>query len=162
VTFQDFRNRFYSTLCFTSNQVLAWYPGFDKNNLGRWVKKGYLIKLRNGYYTFTEHQNLPNFNFYVANCIYKPSYISLHSSLAFYGLIPESIVQTTSVSTLKTARFDNKTGSYSFKKVKDDLFFGYIPMPFTEGRSILMATIEKALLDLLYLYPFYQSDLTYV
>ena len=158
MVFEDFRNEFFNQICFNSNQVLAWHPGFDKNNLGRWIKKGYIIKLRNGYYSFTEQLGIPNFNLYVANCIYRPSYISLHTALVFYGLIPESVIQTTSVSTLKTARFENKAGSFSYKKMKENLFFGYEPLPFTGGKTILLATPEKALLDLLYLYPFYRTE----
>lgn len=35
--------------------------------------------------------------------------------------------------------------------------FGYIARPMGDGRTILFATPEKAILDLLYLYPFYKS-----
>ncbi len=52
--YQDFRNEFIDQVYFTSNQVYVWHPDFDKNNLRRWVNKKYLIKLRNGYYTFRE------------------------------------------------------------------------------------------------------------
>lgn len=48
--FEDFRQSLKESICFNRNKVLAWYPGFDKNNFGRWVEKGYLVKLRNGYY----------------------------------------------------------------------------------------------------------------
>jgi len=158
MNFEDFRNEFSNQICFTSNQVFAWRPGFDKNNFGRWIKKGYVIKLRNGLYSIAEQQIIPNFNLYVANRLYRPSYISLHTALVFYGLIPESVVQTTSVSTLKTARFENAISSFSYKSLKESLFFGYSQLPFTGGRAILMATPEKALLDLLYLYPFYRTE----
>ena len=158
MTYQDFREAFFIHIGFSSNQVLAWYPGFDKNNLGRWVKKGFLIKLRNGYYTFRDHLKNPNIQMYLANRIYRPSYISLHTALAFHGLIPESIMQTTSVSTLKTARFSNTIGVFSYKSIKEELFFGYQQLPFMEERTILMANPEKAMIDLLYLYPFYNNE----
>ena len=58
--YQHFREAFFNQISFTSNQVQAWYRGFDKNNLGRWVKKGYIIKLRNGHYTFKEYLNTQN------------------------------------------------------------------------------------------------------
>ncbi|MGI6520387.1 MAG: hypothetical protein ACOX2D_04545 [Fermentimonas sp.] len=41
--------------------------------------------------------------------------------------------------------------------MREDLFFGYEPKPFG-NRSILFATPEKALIDLFYLYPFYNSN----
>jgi predicted transcriptional regulator of viral defense system len=162
MNFQDFRATFYKQIVFTSNQVQAWHPGFDKNNLGRWVKKGYIIKLRNGYYTFKEYNTTQNINLYLANRIYRPSYISLHTALAFYGLIPESISQTTCVSTIKTARFTNEFGIFSYKSIKPQLFFAYEQLPFLNDKSILIAKPEKALIDLLYLYPFYNSTAEFV
>jgi predicted transcriptional regulator of viral defense system len=156
--FEQFRKIMFNEACFTVNQVYAWYPGFDKNNLGRWVKNGLLIKLRNGYYTFPEYQSEPNFSLFIGNRIYRPSYISIHTALAFHGLIPESVVQVTSVTTLKTAHFTNPAGNYFYHHLLPELFFGYNALPFLNGRSIMMATIEKALLDLLYLYPFYKSE----
>jgi len=157
MNFQDFREAFLHQISFTTNQVQTWHPGFDKNNLIRWVTKGYIIKLRNGYYTFKEYIGTQNIDLYLANRIYRPSYISLHTALAFYGLIPESVTQTTSVSTLKTARFSNPIGIFSYKNVKPKLFFGYEQLPYPDEKSILIASPEKALIDLLYLYPFYNS-----
>lgn len=157
MTFQDFRQAFFHEICFTTNQVFAWQQTFDKNNLVRWTQKGYLFKLRNGYYTFREYRNTENINLFIGNRIYKPSYISLHTALAFYGLIPEAIAQTTSVSTLKTTAFINQLGEFSYKTVKPAFFFAYQQLSYQKDRNILMATPEKALLDLLYLYPFYNT-----
>jgi predicted transcriptional regulator of viral defense system len=157
MNFQDFRTTFFNQIVFTSNQAQAWHNGFDKNNFGRWVKKDYIIKLRNGYYTFKEYNTTQNINLYLANRIYRPSYISLHTALAFYGLIPESITQTTCVSTIKTARFSNDFGIFSYKNIKPQLFFDYKQLPFLGDKSLFLASPEKALIDLLYLYPFYNS-----
>ena len=115
------------------------------------------MKLRQGYYSFPELRGHSNFAFYLSNRIYKPSYISLHSVLAFYGIIPEAVTQITAVSSLKTAGFQNDFGVYTYKKVREDLFFGYELKPFGD-KSILFAHPEKALLDLLYLFPFYDSS----
>ncbi|MFW6249291.1 MAG: type IV toxin-antitoxin system AbiEi family antitoxin domain-containing protein [Bacteroidota bacterium] len=158
MVFEAFRKEFIDQICFTSNQVYAWHPGFDKNTLSRWVKKGYLLKLRNNLYTFSELKNVNNIHYYIANRIYRPSYLSLHKALSFHGLIPESIVQSTSVSTMKTARFKNELGSFSYKKIKNELFFGYTQLEFTKDKTFLIALPEKALLDLLYLYPFYNNE----
>jgi hypothetical protein len=38
------------------------------------------------------------------------------------------------------------------------LLFGYDAKPFLNGRTLLFAQPEKALLDLLYLYPFYDTQ----
>ena len=153
-----FKNRMFDLGCFSIHQVYAWQPGFDRNNFVRWTRKEYLLRLRQGLYTFPEYKGKPEFAAYLAGRIYNPSYISLHSALAFYGLIPESVVQITSVTSLKTAVFKNGFGEYSYKSVRDDLMFGYAPRPLADGRATAYATREKALLDLLYLYPFYNTE----
>ncbi|NCC26067.1 MAG: hypothetical protein EOM25_12875 [Deltaproteobacteria bacterium] len=153
----EFKTKMFELGCFTIHQVYAWRPGFDRNNLVRWTKKGYLLHLRRGWYAFPEYKDSPDFAEYVAGKIYAPSYISLHSALAFYGLIPESVVQITSVTSLKTASFTNEFGTCSYKSVKSDLMFGYVRRPIANARTIPYATMEKALLDLLYLYPFYTT-----
>lgn len=158
MVYQDFRNVFFDQVCITNRLIQAWYPGFDKNNLGRWVNKGYLIRLRNGYYTFTEHTIIPDIQLFLSNRIYRPSYISLHTALAFYGMIPESISQITGISTLKTAIFHNDTGIFTYKSIKPGLFWGYEQLAFQGEKTILMATPEKAVVDLLYVYPFYNNE----
>jgi hypothetical protein len=52
----------------------------------------------------------------------------------------------------------NLFGEYSYKNIKDELMFGYELKEMDENRSLMFATPEKALLDLLYLYPFYNSE----
>jgi predicted transcriptional regulator of viral defense system len=157
MSFLEFRQKFYSLACFNTNQVFAWDPGFDRNNLSRWSKNGLIISLRQGSYTFPEYISQPDYPFLFANTIYTPSYISLYSALSFYGMIPESVLQVTSVSSLKTASFTNKLGVFTYRSVKDELMFGYTAKQFTGGRSFHIATPEKAILDLLYLYPTYNS-----
>lgn len=154
----EFKSRMFDLGCFNTNQVYAWQPGFDRNNLVRWLRRGYLVRLRQGVYAFPEYRGKPDMAVYFAGRIYNPSYVSLHSALSSYGLIPESVVQITSVTSLKTALFKNGFGEYSYKSVRDDLMFGYEPRPLADGRAVMFATREKALLDLLYLYPFYRTE----
>lgn len=121
------------------------------------TRKGYLIRLRQGYYTFPEYKNKTDYSLYFANRIYKPSYISLHTALAFYGIIPESVIQITSITTLKTLSFTNNFGEYAYHNMNERLMFGYDLKPMDDNRNLRFAKPEKALLDLLYLYPFYDS-----
>ncbi len=158
MTFLEFKDKMFDLACFNIYQVYAWKPDFDRNNLTRWAKKGYLIRLRQGHFAFAEYKNKPDFPLYFANRIYRPSYISLHTALSFYGMIPEAVVQITSVTSLKTTSFANDFGEYSYKNVKENLLFGYELKPMANNRTIQFATPEKALLDLLYLYPFYDSQ----
>lgn len=158
MNFLQFKERMFDLACFNNQQVYAWDPDFDRNNLWRWVRKGYLIRLRQGYYTFPEYLSQPGYPYFFANRIYRPSYISLHSALSFYGLIPEAVVQITSVTSLKTTSFVNDFGEFSYRTIKETLMFGYELKPMEGGPIIQFATPEKALLDLLYLDSFYNSE----
>jgi predicted transcriptional regulator of viral defense system len=158
MNYLEFKNRMFDLVCFNTHQVYAWKPDFDRNNFVRWTKKGLLIRLRQGYYTFPEYKDKPDISLFFANCIYRPSYISLHTALAFYGMIPEAVVQIISVTSLKTASFYNDIGDYEYKSVREELMFGYDIKPVANGLSLRIATPEKALIDLLYLYPFYNTE----
>jgi len=158
MSFWQLRNQFYDLICFNINQVYAWKPDFEKNNLTRWTKQNLLVKLRNSWYSFPDYLKTPNIQYFVANKIYSPSYISLHSALAFYGIIPEAIVQTTAVSSLKKANFENTFGLFSYQQILQELMFGNEQKTFLNKHSLIFATPEKAILDLLYLYPQYNNE----
>lgn len=158
MNYLEFHKQWRQLGCFSIQQVYAWEPDFNRFNINNWLKKGYLVKLRKEWYAFSECLALADFAQYIANRIYMPSYISLHSALSHYGMIPEAITKITSVTTLKTAEFSNDFGDYTYQTVKPVLMFGYEPKPMADGRSVLFASPEKALLDLLYLYPFYSTE----
>ncbi|MFO7844061.1 MAG: hypothetical protein R6V16_09655 [Bacteroidales bacterium] len=155
--FIEFKEKMFDLGCFSNNQVFLWRPGFERANFVRWTKKGYIIKLRNGFYSFPEYLNVPGFDLYIANRIYSPSYISLHYVLNFYGIIPEGVTQITSISSLKTTRFENKFGTFTYQKMQPNLMFGYEVKKFGKW-GIKFAEPEKAIVDLFYLYPFYNNE----
>jgi predicted transcriptional regulator of viral defense system len=157
MNFIEFRRKMFDLACFNINQVYAWQPDFNRNNLVHWTNRGLIIRLKQGYYTFPEYKGKADYPFYFANRIYRPSYISLHTALSFYGMIPEAVVQITSVTSLKTASFSNAFGEFSYQSEKEELMFGYDLKSMEDGRTLMFARPEKALLDLLYLYPFYDS-----
>lgn len=134
-----------------------WNPDFDSNNYTRWERKGLIVRLRRGWFAFPECLTRAGFTEYAANRIYQPSYVSLHTALAFYGMIPEAVADITSVTTLKTSSFDSTLGRFCYQTLKPSLFFGFELKSLPDGRTVRMATPEKALLDLLYLYPAYDS-----
>ena len=71
--------------------------------------------------------------------------------LSRYDLIPERVAVLTSVTRLKTQKFDNKLGHFTYQHVKAGLFFGFESSKDEFQREVVMATPEKALLDWLYL-----------
>jgi len=118
--------------------------------LSNWVDKNYLIKLKNGLYTFrgnVEKLKCEQISFY----LYQPSYISLEKALSHYGLIPEMVYNCTSVTPKITRTFRNELGVFIFKHIKKELFFGYQQQcDNNDELPYLMAEPEKALLDYLY------------
>jgi predicted transcriptional regulator of viral defense system len=157
MNYLQFKDKMFDLACFSNHQVYAWQHDFDRNNFSHWIRRGLLVRLRQGYYTFPEYLSKPDYQLYFANRMYRPSYISLHTALSFYGIIPEAVVQITSVTSLKTATFNNQMGEFSYKSLRNDLLFGYDLKAIANGRTLQMAQPEKALLDLLYLYPFYKT-----
>lgn len=158
MNYLEFHDRWHAFGCFSIQQIYAWRPGFNRLNITQWVKKGYMVKLRKEWYAFKEFLKVPDSPQYVANRIYRPSYISLHTALSHYGMIPEAVMAITSVSSLKTMKIENDFGIYTYQSVKPELMFGYEPKLMADGRAIFFATPEKALIDLLYLYPFYKTE----
>ena len=166
ISFLEFREKLLSEGCFSVYQALACFPSFDRNSLTRWTHKNLLIKLRQGWYAFPEMLQCPDFSRFVACRIYRPSYISSQMALSIYGMIPEAVTSITSVTTLKTMRFENEFGQYTYQNIKPSMFFGYKPVTLpatTPGTNApqqtwLLAEPEKALLDFLHLYPFYNDE----
>lgn len=159
IKLQQFRKTFLPMISFTGEQVRLWKPDFCRDNFARWVKSGEIVRLKRNLYTFPEYLQMPDSALYFANQIYRPSYVSLHTALHFHGVIPEEVVQFTSVSTLKTASFQNAFGTYTYHHISGNYMFGY-ELKKTEGQVpfvIQMATPEKAIIDLLHLYPEYNT-----
>jgi predicted transcriptional regulator of viral defense system len=158
MNYLKFKNQFFELGCFHVHQVYAWQADFDKSNLTRWCKRQLLFKLRNGYYSFPEYLQQNDFRYLVSNRIYSPSYVSLHTALAFYGVIPEAVVAVSAVSALKKTKFENAFGTFVYQQIASELMFGYDVKLLSGGHALWFAQPEKALLDLLYLYPFYNSS----
>ncbi|MDD4636012.1 MAG: hypothetical protein PHI48_07625 [Bacteroidales bacterium] len=158
MNYPNFKTTFFEYGIVTTEKIFEIAKDFDRSNLSIWERKGLLIKLRNEFYSFPEYLEVPGFRLYLANRIFFPSYISLHSALYYHGMIHYEEEKTiTSIVTSKRAYFANPFGVYSFQKVKEAVFFGFEKIPEFEKLGIMMATPEKALLDILYLYPHYNT-----
>lgn len=162
----EFQSKMRPFRVFSVNDVEKQFPSMNPMNLVRWQQKGYIKKLRNQWYTFNNTENKENIEWLAANLIYTPSYISLHTALSWYNLIPEMIVSTTSVTTRKTNKFSTPLGNFDYHRIKPELFgFGYVfeDVAFygsesNKGRKIMVATPQKAILDFFYINSFYNSE----
>ena len=135
---------------FSLQDVQKIVPNFNRIQLDRWQKKGYIKRIKKEYYYFTDKEIDQNFLFYLSNKIYSPSYISLEKAFQYYEFIPEEIFQITSVSSKKTTKFTTSVGNFSYRHIKPSIFFGYRMIDY-EKQKILLAEPEKAVLDYLYL-----------
>lgn len=149
--YATFLNTFQSYLVFSLKDIQLRFPFFDTKNLINWQKKGYIIKLRNGYYLFTNQKIDEHALSLIANKLYSPSYVSLETALYHYGVIPEAVFCITSISTRKTKSFHTPLGLFQYASIKPSLFFGYKLLQGTYDPHLKIATLEKCILDFLYL-----------
>lgn len=151
MTYIEFRERMKVFPAFSIREIEKYFPGFDSRRLVEWQEKGYITKLRNRFYLFSDLELNESLLFYTANELYKPSYVSLESALSVYGIIPEGVFQITSCTTLKTSAFNTPIGVFSYRNLKPALFFGYYPESWNNHHYAL-ARPEKAIIDYLYLH----------
>ncbi|MBP7168533.1 MAG: hypothetical protein KBB64_12805 [Bacteroidia bacterium] len=151
--YQLFRKTFEEFPVITLADIRMSFPDFDTKNLINWQRKEYLIKLRNGYYIFSDRKINEHLLSQVANKLYEPSYVSLESALSFYGFIPEGVYSIQSVSTRKTNAFTTPVGTFHYYTIKNSFYFGYRLINENSEHPIRMASPEKAMLDFLYLRP---------
>ncbi|MBM3254173.1 MAG: hypothetical protein FJZ16_07965 [Candidatus Omnitrophica bacterium] len=125
-------------------------PKTIKNNLIRWLSKGYFVRLKRNLYEFIDRgPGLKIPDVYVANRLYEPSYVSLETALSIYSIIPDIAVSVTSITTRPTRTFKNNYGSFFYRTCQRKAFTGYRLMSY-EGFKVNIADKEKALVDFLY------------
>lgn len=113
------------------------------------IKDGMLQQVRRGLYIagpkITRFRPDP---FLIANHIFGPSYVSLESALAYHGLIPEKVYETTSV-TIKASRdFSTPLGVYSYTRLPLPYYsYGIQSGISGSDQRFLLASPEKALCD---------------
>lgn len=145
----EFREALKNKTVFTYNDIRKVAPTFCRRRLVEWQKAGYIIKIRNGHYCFSDQEKSEQLLYHFANQLYKPSYISLTSAMSYYNLIPEAVFNIASVGTLKTTLFDTPYGRFEYKKIKPSLFFGY-QLVTSNNFTLKIAEPEKMILDYCY------------
>jgi predicted transcriptional regulator of viral defense system len=142
---------------FNLNDIRKIDPDFHRQQLSDWLDRGYIKSLVGGYYLLADAQIDESTLFMMANRIYEPSYISRESALAYYLVIPESVLGVTSVSSRKTKQFDSEWGRLSYRSIKPSLMFGYQVIEKDKMIKYKIASLEKAVLDYLYWNPAIES-----
>lgn len=115
--------------------------------LHRYKKRGFILQIKRGFYVFPDA--LPP-DVYIANKLYSPSYVSCEFALSYYGVIPETVYEITSVTTKATRRFETLGKIFSYRKIKKAAYTGY-ELQKQKGMSFYIADAEKAFVDVNYL-----------
>jgi predicted transcriptional regulator of viral defense system len=110
------------------------------------VRSGLFVKLRNGFYLVKD--SVPDRPF-IAGKLYQPSYVSLETALSHYGIIPEVVYATTSITTKATREFATPVGTFIYQQIKVPAFTGY-QLRVVDRHKTFIADPEKALADYLY------------
>jgi predicted transcriptional regulator of viral defense system len=149
--FREFESRIRALPTFNLNDVRKLDPGFHRQQLNYWLNQGYIKPLAGGYYILADRAMDEMLLFMVANRIYEPSYVSLESALAYYEIIPETVLGVTSISSRKTKQYESAWGVFSYRSVKPQTMIGYQVIENSPGIKFKIAYLEKALVDYLYL-----------
>lgn len=123
---------------FTINNQQTLYK-----KIARLEQKQIIKKLIKGKYQFLLAKTN---DFYLANFLYSPSYISLESALSFHSIITGFSYQITSLTPKPTKTIEINDKEYKYTHITPDLFWGY-----EKKEDFLLAEPEKALLDYIYL-----------
>lgn len=140
--------------CFSPGMVMAGQSADQvRLQLSRWVHSGRLMRIHKGWYALNAPYRRVQINMNViATTIKVGSYISLHAALAYHGMIPEHVAETTAVTTGRPATIATPFGRIRYQHIKPEAFCGCTRHDAGLQHQYI-ATPEKALLDLLYLTP---------
>lgn len=119
--------------------------------ISRMVKRGELIRLKNGFFVIAEKiKKDPAPYEQIANLLYGPSYISFEWALSYYGMIPEGVYVVTSASAVKSKSFITPIGTFDYMNLSHSRYAIGIDQKENFAGRFLIATPEKALADLVH------------
>ncbi len=135
-----------------SSVIASLYPTIKAKNkkIAELEKAGEIIRLKQGLYVVSPEVSGTALSIgLIANHLYTPSYVSMQSALRFYGLIPEAVYTTQSM-TIKHARtFENSLGRFSYESISREAFSIGLTQIANGDAVYIIATPEKALCDLI-------------
>lgn len=160
INYPQFYNQLSPNRVFSRQEAELAFPKFDSRRLFEWKQKGYLIKLTNKWYVFSNVATSNGLSYLISNAICQPSYISLETALCFHQLISSNSINSNyfnfsnentiqAITKHKTVVYHNDRGVYSYRKIKPEFYFGFETLEI-DGIAIHIANPEKALIDFLY------------
>ena len=150
MTFDQQLNSF-GVVPFSHGSLLPMLEEYRRPNdkIASMLARGDIVQLRRGLYILgparrTGPVSLP----LVANLLSGPSYVSLDFALSWHGLIPEGVLEVSSVTTRRASIYDTPLGQFSYTRLPLPFYrVGVLQAQNMDGTAFLMATPEKALCD---------------
>lgn len=122
-----------------------------KDWIAQRVKKGELIRLKNGFFVIAEKIDKDPVPFeQIANLLYGPSYVSFEWALSRYGMIPEGVYVVTSACATRTKSYTTPLATFDYFYLAHSRYAIGIDQQENSAGRFLIATPEKALADLIH------------
>lgn len=137
----------------TKGVIASLYPNLSNVNqkVALLERNGHILRLKRGLYIANPTVSGQRVSTeLVANHLYSPSYVSMHSALSWYGLIPERVYLMQSMTLKHSRRFENAFGVFEYIGVSRDYFPIGVQQQEAESGAFIIASPEKALCDLVY------------
>ena len=136
---------------FTTSVLASLYPDIRQINdkARRLEQEGHIIRLKRGLYVRSTDDGATIIPMLIANHLYGPSYVSMHTALRHYGLIPERVYETQSMTIKHSRSFDTPIGRFSYYSCPQSYFSLGIRQESQDADTYLVASPEKALCDLI-------------
>lgn len=111
---------------------------------------GQIIRLKKGLYVVSPKVSRVALSTeLIANHLYAPSYVSKQTALRYYGLIPEAVFTTQSMTIKHSRNFETPVGRFEYQSIAREAFSIGITYINKQSYSFLIATPEKALCDMI-------------
>ena len=149
----DHQIRKFKEIPLSTQLLLSVLKGYKRpyDKISEMIKAGALIPLKRGLYVPGAGLDMKGPHpFLISNHLYGPSYISLESALSYWGLIPERTSTFSAITIRRTTVFNNPIGRFSYTQVPLPYYsFGLMRQLLSEKESVLIASAEKALCDVI-------------
>lgn len=130
----------------TAEELMALFQEYTnpRDLMARLVKKGKLIRLKNGFFLLAE-KTVPYEQ--IANRLYAPSYLSFDSALFYYQMLPEKGEGVTSACLGRIKHFKTPVGLFDYIPLSRMRYEMGVVQKENEAGLFSIATPEKALAD---------------
>jgi hypothetical protein len=118
-----------------------------REKIGLMIKNGQILRIKKGLYVLSPGLGGVLNVKVLANVIFGPSYVSLDSALSYWGLIPERVTGTISMTTKRNRRFTTPAGLFSYHHITSAAFMAGVMRQGEGVSAFLIASREKALCD---------------